>query len=50
MLSNFQLENISKSYGLGVVCVCMKDELPDEPQNGNYIINLQSASQGSGTH
>ena len=30
--------------------VFMKDELPDTPQDGEYIINLQSSTMGTGTH
>jgi hypothetical protein len=50
MLSNFDLENILKTYNVPVVSVCMKDELPNKVVNGNYIINLQSSTAGKGTH
>jgi hypothetical protein len=36
---------------MNLTAVVMKDELKDiKPKNGNYIINLESSSQGSGTH
>ena len=51
MLSNFDLEDLSEHYGFGLNSVLMKDELKTiSPKSGNYIINLQSSSQGDGTH
>ena len=50
MLSNIDLEELSKHYKLPLIAVTMKDELPNKLQNGNYIINLQSSTQGNGTH
>ena len=50
MLSNFDLEDISKTYNVPLVSVCMKDELSNKVVDGNYIINLQSSSQGNGSH
>ena len=50
MLSNFDLEDISKTYNVPLVSVCMKDELPNKVVNGNYIINLESSTAGQGTH
>ena len=51
MLTNFDLDDISKHYGFTLNAVVMKDELKTlSPKNGNYIINLESSSQGDGTH
>jgi hypothetical protein len=50
MLSNFELEHIAQHYGFSLT-VLMKDELVNhKPKSGNYIINLESSSQGNGTH
>ena len=50
MLTNFDLEDLSAHYNVPIVGVFMKDQLPKIPRNGNYIINLQSSTQGNGTH
>jgi hypothetical protein len=52
MLSNFDLEELSEHYGFPLNSVVMKDEMKSlkPPKNANYIINLQSSSQGNGTH
>jgi hypothetical protein len=51
MLTNFELEDIANHYGLNLNAIVMKDELKNyQPRNGNYIINLQSSSQGNGSH
>ena len=50
MLSNFDLEHIAHHYGFPI-SILMKDELVNhKPKYGNYIINLESSSQGNGTH
>ena len=50
MLNNFELDEIAKNYGFDLT-VLMKDELIDiKPKSGYYIINLESSSQGNGTH
>jgi hypothetical protein len=50
MLSNFELEEISNHYDFNLT-VLMKDELVNyKPENGNYIINLESSTSGDGTH
>ena len=50
-LSNFQLINICKKLDIKLNGIYVKDELIAVQSNqGNYIINLQSASQGNGTH
>ena len=51
MLSNFDLNDISEHYNFPLTEVLMKDELRAiSPRDGNYIINLQSSTQGNGTH
>ena len=50
MLSNFDIEKICKFYRLPVVSICMKNELPTKVKDGCYIINMQSSTQGNGTH
>ena len=46
MLTNFDLDDISEHYGFPLNGVVMKDEL----KTGNYIVNLESSTQGDGTH
>jgi hypothetical protein len=50
MLTNFDLEELSIHYHVPLIDICMKDQLPKIPRNGNYIINLQSSTEGNGTH
>ena len=50
MLSNFDIEKICKFYRLPVVAICMKNELPTIVKDGCYVINMQSSTQGTGTH
>ena len=50
MLSNFNIEEICNEYSIPLIGVFMKDELPKNIRDGNYIINLQSTSEGNGTH
>ena len=50
MLSNFDLENLAGFYKIHLNGIFMKDQMPDKPKNGCYIINLQSSTQGNGTH
>jgi hypothetical protein len=51
MLNNFEIEDIATHYGMDLAGVVMKDELKNyQPRNGNYVINLQSSTQGTGTH
>jgi hypothetical protein len=49
-LSNFDIEKICKFYKLPIVAITMKDELPRSVKNGCYVINMQSSSEGNGTH
>ena len=48
-ISNVQIENICREHGIQLNGVVMRDEL-HELQIGNYIINLESSSEGSGSH
>jgi hypothetical protein len=52
MLSNFDLEELSEYYGFPLTQVLMKDEMKSlkASKNANYVINLQSSSQGNGSH
>ena len=50
VLSNFDLENLAGFYKIHLNGIFMKDQMPDKPKNGCYIINLQSSTQGNGTH
>ena len=50
MLSNFDLERLAEFYNLPLVAITMKDELPATVKDGCYIINLQSSTDGQGTH
>lgn len=51
MLSNFDLENICREYKVPLKGVFMKDELLSMKQSdGNYIVNLQSTTDGNGSH
>jgi hypothetical protein len=50
MLSNFDLERLAEFYNLPLVAITMKDELPEKVEDGCYIINLQSSTDGQGTH
>ena len=50
MITNFDLEKLAKFYKLPLVSICMKNELPPKPEEGCYIVNMQSSSAGSGTH
>ena len=52
MLSNFQIEKIAKDLKLKLPLenILMKNELTKPKVNYNYIINLQSSYQGSGSH
>ena len=51
MLSNYDLEELCNNYNVPLNNICMKNELGDEPINGNYIINLQSSGgNNTGSH
>lgn len=50
MTTEDELYDYAKKHNIPLNLVCMKDELPDDPQDGGYIINMQSSSDGNGTH
>ena len=50
MLTNFDLEQMCRYYHVPLITCTMKDQLPVKIKDGNYIINLQSSTQGDGTH
>ena len=50
MISNFELERLAKFYKLPLISICMKNELPSTVKDGCYIINMQSSTQGTGSH
>ena len=50
MLTNFDLEKLCHEYKVPIHAVVMKNELPPKVKDGNYIVNLQSSTQGDGTH
>ena len=50
MINNFDLEKLANFYKLPLVSICMKDELPTKPKQGCYIVNMQSSTDGSGSH
>lgn len=49
-LSNFDLENISKTMGFPLVGVFSKDRLPEKHYLGSYYINMENDDDGGGTH
>lgn len=50
MLSNIDLDNMATDNDFDLVGIFSKDQLPSKPTNGNYIINLEDADDGNGTH
>jgi hypothetical protein len=51
MLTNFDIDDLSEHYGFPLSQIVMKDELKTiSPKNGNYIVDLESSTQGDGTH
>ena len=49
-LSNFEIDKILKHYKINYNGIFQKDCLPNKLENGAYIINLQSSTDGNGTH
>jgi hypothetical protein len=49
-LSNYEIEDVARHYGINLIDCCMKDELPRTIKDGFYVVNLESSSQGEGTH
>lgn len=50
MNSDIELENYCKRFGIPLVFIDSKDQLPSQHKQGAYIINLQDDTAGSGTH
>ena len=50
MLTNIDIEKFCAQQHIQLVEVVMKDQLGTKPVLGNYIVNLQSSTQGDGTH
>ena len=52
MLTNYDLEELCEFYDVPLRGIYMKDMLPKQVQNGNFIINLESSMGGknNGTH
>lgn len=49
-LNNAELESLCQSYNIEINGIYSKDNLPEQLEHGWYIVNLQSADDGSGTH
>ena len=49
-LSNFDLEELAKTYKLPLIGVYSKDELPKKMQVGSYYVNMQDSTEGDGSH
>ena len=49
-LSDKEIQVILKYHGIKINGIFMKDEFPKNPKVGFYIINLQSSTDGNGTH
>jgi hypothetical protein len=51
MLTNVDISEIAQRYGFPLSAMVMKDQLRNiKPKSGNYIIYLQSSTEGNGTH
>ena len=48
--SDIELLEILKNQNIKINGVFMKDELPKKLTKGFYIVNLQSSTEGNGTH
>ena len=49
-LSNIQLDQMARDLNIPLISVSFKDQIPYPPREGVYIVNLQSSTQGNGTH
>jgi hypothetical protein len=49
-LSNIEIMQLAKFLKVPIVSISFKDEIPVPPKYGYYIVNLQSSTQGNGTH
>jgi hypothetical protein len=51
MLTNFDINRITRKLDLPIVGVFCKDELKElDPRIGSYYINLQNSGEGAGSH
>jgi hypothetical protein len=50
MLSNFDLEKLGDVYDIKINGVYAKDKIPENANEGWYIINMQNLNDGNGTH
>jgi hypothetical protein len=50
MLTNFDLEDIAEANNFDLIGVFSKNQMPKERVMGSYVINLQDAEDGEGTH
>lgn len=50
VLSNVDIMRILKKQKVKLNGIYMKDKLPSKLKEGSYIINLQSSTEGYGTH
>ena len=50
MLTNFDIEKIAEENNYDLVGVFSKNQMPKERVTGSYVINLQDAEDGEGTH
>lgn len=50
MITNFQLEDLAEKHNIPLNGVMCKDQLPKLPRDGGYIVNMQSSTEGDGTH
>jgi hypothetical protein len=49
-LSNYEIEEVANHYHIPLIDCCMKNELPSKIRDGYYVINLETSTQGDGTH
>jgi hypothetical protein len=49
-LSNIQLDQMARDLNIPLISVSFKDQIPYPPREGVYIVNLQSSTQGCGSH
>lgn len=50
LTTNVGLYERARKLGIHINQICFKDELPSKLKRGFYIINMQDADDGNGTH
>jgi hypothetical protein len=50
MLSNFDILDMAEKDGLDLIGVYSKNKLPTSRRVGSYVINMEDAEDGNGTH